>query len=103
MDVVSLLTAAFVLAASFSAIRHPVVSTPIPLSQLLAEAEPNNPQVSTADHGARAARHVAPQVKTLPDPKFTYDRMGQLLRRSGADVGKIAIGVSGKRFRTAYT
>jgi outer membrane protein TolC len=76
MNVVSLLTAAFVLATAFSAFgQTPVVSTPIPLSQLLAEAGANNPQISAADHGARAARQMAPQVTTLPEPKFTYQQL----------------------------
>src|SRR5258708_14030299 len=76
MNVVSLLTAAFVLATAFSAFAQtPVVSTPTPLSQLLAEAGANNPQISAASHGARAARQMAPQVTTLPDPKFTYQQL----------------------------
>jgi outer membrane protein, heavy metal efflux system len=73
MNVVSLLTATLVLATAFSAFgQTPVTSPPTPLSQLLAETEANNPQISVADHGARAARQVVPQVTTLPDPKFTY-------------------------------
>jgi cobalt-zinc-cadmium efflux system outer membrane protein len=76
MNVVSLLTATLVLATSFSAFgQTPVTRPPTPLSQLLAEAEANNPQISAADHGARAARQVAPQVTTLPDPKFTYQQL----------------------------
>jgi outer membrane protein TolC len=76
MNVVSMLTATLVLATAFSAFgQTPVTSPPTPLSQLLAEAETNNPQVSAADHGARAARQVAPQVTTLPDPKFTYQQL----------------------------
>jgi outer membrane protein TolC len=75
MNVVSLLTATLVLATAFSALgQTPVASTPTPLSQLLAEAEANNPQISAADHGVRAARQMAPQVTTLPDPKFTYQQ-----------------------------
>src|SRR6266567_5400115 len=75
MNVVSLLTAAFVLAAALSASgQEPAVSNPTPLSQLLTEAAANNPQISAADHGARAARQMAPQVTTLPDPKFTYQQ-----------------------------
>jgi cobalt-zinc-cadmium efflux system outer membrane protein len=74
MNVVSL-TAAFVLVTAFSAFgQTPVASTPTPLSQLLAEAGANNPQISAADHGVRAARQMAPQVATLPDPKFTYQQ-----------------------------
>jgi cobalt-zinc-cadmium efflux system outer membrane protein len=76
MNVVSMLTATLVLATAISAFgQTPVTSPPTPLSQLLAEAEANNPQVSAADHGARAARQVAPQVTTLPDPKFTYQQL----------------------------
>jgi outer membrane protein TolC len=45
------------------------------LFQLLAEAEANNPQISAADHGARAARQVAPQMTALPEPKFTYQQL----------------------------
>src|SRR5271163_921148 len=75
MNVVSL-TAALVLATVFSAFgQEPVTSTPIPLSQLLAEAGANNPQISAADHGARAARQMSPQMTTLPDPKFTYQQL----------------------------
>jgi outer membrane protein, heavy metal efflux system len=75
MNVVSLLTATVVLITAFPAYgQTPAASTPTPLSQLLAEAGANNPQISAADHGARAARQMAPQVTTLPDPKFTYQQ-----------------------------
>jgi outer membrane protein TolC len=75
MNVVSLLTATLVLAAAFSVFAQtPAASPPTPLSQLLAEADANSPQISAADHGARAARQMAPQVTTLPDPKFTYQQ-----------------------------
>src|SRR5882757_6554552 len=70
------LTAILVLVTAFPAFgQEPVASLPIPLSQLLAEAGANNPQISAADHGARAARQVAPQVTTLPDPKITYQQL----------------------------
>src|SRR6266481_4919507 len=76
MNVVSLLTATVVLATTFSAYgQTPVESTPTPLSQLLTEVGANNPQISAADHGARAARQMAPQVTTPPDPKFTYQQL----------------------------
>jgi outer membrane protein TolC len=75
MNVVSSLTASLVLAAAFSAFgQTPAASMPTPLSQLLAEAGANNPQISAADHVARAARQVAPQMTTLPDPKLTYQQ-----------------------------
>jgi outer membrane protein, heavy metal efflux system len=77
MNVVPLLaTTTFVLATAFPAfVQTPGASTPTPLSQLLAEAEANNPQISAANHGARAARQMTPQVTTLPDPKFTYQQV----------------------------
>ena len=75
MNVVSFVTATFVLAAALSASgQEPTASTPTPLTQLLAEAEANNPQISAADHEARAAKQMAPQVTTLPDPKVTYQQ-----------------------------
>jgi cobalt-zinc-cadmium efflux system outer membrane protein len=76
MNVVSLLTATLVLATTFSAFgQEPVASPPTPLSQLLAEAGANNPQISAANYGVRAARQMAPQVTSLPDPKFTYQQL----------------------------
>src|SRR5258708_22093147 len=75
MNVVSL-TAALVLVTAFSAFgQEPAASPPTPLSQLLAEAGANNPQISAADHGVRAARQMVQQVTTLPDPKFTYQQL----------------------------
>ncbi|MGF7183697.1 TolC family protein [Tunturiibacter psychrotolerans] len=74
MSMVSL-TATLVLVTAFSAFgQTTVASTPTPLPQLLAEAGANNPQISAADHRVRAARQLAPQVATLPDPKFTYQQ-----------------------------
>src|SRR5580698_10788849 len=68
-------TATLVLASTFSAFgQETAASTTTPLSELLAEAETNNPQISSADHEAKAARQMAPQVTTLPDPKFTYQQ-----------------------------
>src|SRR5215469_4368233 len=75
MNVVSLLTATLALATTLPALgQEPVASASTPLSQLLAEAAANNPQISAADGGVRAARQMAPQVTTLPDPKFTYQQ-----------------------------
>src|SRR5579883_873925 len=75
MNVVRFATATLVLASTLSALgQEPQVSPPTPLSQLLAEATTSNPQLAVADHEARAARQVAPQVTALPDPKFTYQQ-----------------------------
>jgi cobalt-zinc-cadmium efflux system outer membrane protein len=68
------LTTTLVLATAFSAFGQTPASTPTPLSQLLAEAGANNPQISAANYGVRAARQMAPQLTTLPDPKFTYQQ-----------------------------
>jgi outer membrane protein TolC len=45
-----------------------------PLSQLIQEAHADNSSISAADHGARAARMVAPQKAAMPDPTFTYQQ-----------------------------
>ena len=75
MNVVFFAAAAFVAVAGLSAFgQQPAAGSPTPLSQLLAEAEANNPQISAADHEARAVRQMAPQVSTLPDPKVTYQQ-----------------------------
>lgn len=74
MNVVS--HAALVLAVALSAFGQKAApSPPTPLSQLLTEAETSNPQLSAADHEAQAARKMAPQVTTLPDPKVTYQQL----------------------------
>jgi outer membrane protein TolC len=76
MNVVSLLTATLVLATVPSGFgQMTATSNPTPLSRLLGEAGANNPQISAANHGALAARQVAPQITTLPDPKFTYQQL----------------------------
>jgi cobalt-zinc-cadmium efflux system outer membrane protein len=76
MNVVSLLTATLVLATATSALgQESVASPPTPLSRLLAEAGANNPQISAANYGARAARQMVPEVTTLPDPKLTYQQL----------------------------
>src|ERR1700688_1351932 len=47
------------------------VGVPTPLAALVEEAEKNDPTILAAERAARAARFVAPQVSTLPDPQFT--------------------------------
>jgi cobalt-zinc-cadmium efflux system outer membrane protein len=48
---------------------HAGVATP--LSELLTEAEKNNPLIEAARLGFEAAKQVPTQVSTLPDPQFT--------------------------------
>jgi outer membrane protein, heavy metal efflux system len=45
-----------------------------PLAELIGEAQNNNPEIRAADHGWKAATHVARQVTTLPDPQFTVQQ-----------------------------
>ena len=69
-------TATLVTVSAFAAYaQETVASTPTPLSQLIAEAQANNPQISAANHEAQAARQISPQNATLPDPKFTYQQL----------------------------
>jgi outer membrane protein TolC len=46
-----------------------------PLSELLKEAEKNNPQIQAAQQGAQAAREVPAQVTALPDPMFEVQQV----------------------------
>jgi outer membrane protein TolC len=76
MQAVSFVTATLLLAGALSALgQETAASAPTPLAQLVAEAETNNPQLSAADHEARAARQMVPQSTTLPDPKLTYQQL----------------------------
>src|SRR5216683_4123083 len=45
------------------------------LSDLLAEAEKNNPQIEAARQGWQAAKQVPTQVSTLPDPQFNLQHV----------------------------
>lgn len=76
MNVVPLVAATLVFASTLSTYgQEAPASVPTSLSQLLAEATSNNPQLSAADHEARAARQMIPQATTLPDPTFTYQQL----------------------------
>ncbi len=75
MNVVIWLITTLLLASTSSAFgQDTMASTPTPLSQLLSEAEANNPLISATDHEARALRQMTAQATTLPDPKFTYQQ-----------------------------
>ena len=45
------------------------------LSDLLTEAEQNNPQIAAARQGWEAAKQIPSQVSTLPDPQFTAQQV----------------------------
>ena len=66
--------AVLVLLTSVPISAQDTASAPTALTQLLAEVIANNPQISAADHAWKAATHVARQVTTLPDPKFTVQQ-----------------------------
>jgi outer membrane protein TolC len=70
-----------------------------PLSQLIQEANANNSSIAAADHGAQAARLVAPQKNTLPDPTFTVQQFSVGSPRpfagyTNSDFAYIGIGAS---------
>jgi outer membrane protein TolC len=72
---------------------------PTPLSQLLAEANANNPRISAAEHGWKAAKEVPRQVSALPDPTFTYQQFSVGSPRpfagySNSDFAYIGVGAS---------
>jgi outer membrane protein TolC len=49
--------------------------TVTPLSEVLTEAEKNNPQIEAARQGWQAAKQVPTQASTLPDPQFTLQHL----------------------------
>jgi cobalt-zinc-cadmium efflux system outer membrane protein len=70
-----------------------------PLSELLAEAEKNNPQIEAARHGFEAAKQVPTQVSTLPDPQFTLQHFSvgsprPLAGYTNSEFAYIGLGVS---------
>lgn len=70
-----------------------------PLSDLLAEAEKNNPQIEAARHGWEAAKQVPTQVSTLPDPQFNLQHVSVGSPRpfagyTNSDFAYLGLGVS---------
>jgi outer membrane protein TolC len=70
-----------------------------PLSDLLAEAEKNNPQIEAARQGWQAAKQVPTQVSTLPDPQFNLQHVSVGSPRpfagyTNSDFAYIGLGVS---------
>src|SRR5260221_1457559 len=73
--------------------------TVTPLSELLAEAEKNNPQIEAARQGWQAAKQVPTQVSTLPDPQFTLQHLSVGSPRpfagyTNSDFAYLGLGVS---------
>lgn len=53
----------------------PPPKSPAQLTDLLAEAERNNPQIQAARHEADASKEVSTQVSTRPDPQFVLQHL----------------------------
>jgi outer membrane protein TolC len=76
---------------------HPGPATP--LSELLEEAEKNNPQIEAARQGWQAAKQVPTQVSTRPDPQFTLQHLSVGSPRpfagyTNSDFSYVGLGVS---------
>jgi outer membrane protein TolC len=70
-----------------------------PLSELLAEAEKNNPQIEAARQSWQAAKQVPTQVSTLPDPEFNLQHVSVGSPRpfagyTNSDFAYLGLGVS---------
>src|SRR5205814_7513412 len=74
---VSVILLSVVLAAHAFAQESPIshMGSVTPLSELLAEAEKNNPQIEAVRQGWQAAKQVPTQVSTLPDPQFNLQHV----------------------------
>src|SRR5260221_3439005 len=74
---ISVILLSVVLAAHAFAQESPTLHTGsiTPLSDLLAEAEKNNPQIEAARQGWQAAKQVPTQVSTPPDPQFNLQHV----------------------------
>jgi outer membrane protein TolC len=83
--------------AQESVVSHTGAVTP--LSELLAEAEQNNPQVRAAREGWQAAKQIPSQVSTLPDPQFNLQQVNVGSPRpfagyTNSDFAYLGLGVS---------
>jgi cobalt-zinc-cadmium efflux system outer membrane protein len=97
----SVILLSVVLAAYASAQESPTSHTgPVtPLSELLAEAEKNNPQIEAARQGWQAGKQVPTQVSTLPDPQFNLQHVSVGSPRpfagyTNSDFAYLGLGVS---------
>ena len=77
----------------------PHTRAPTPLSELLEEAEKNNPQIEAARQDWQASKQVPTQVSTLPDPQFTLQQFSVGSPRpfagyTNSDFAYIGLGVS---------
>src|SRR5260370_15716882 len=98
---ISVILLSVVLAAHAFAQESPTSHTGsvTPLSELLAEAEKNNPQIEAAWQGWQAAKQVPTQVSTLPDPQFNLQHVSVGSPRpfagyTNSDFAYIGLGIS---------
>src|SRR5216684_1581552 len=98
---VSVILLSVVLAAHAFAQESPISHTGsvTPLSELLAEAEKNNPQIEAARQGWQAAKQLPTQVSTLPDPQFNLQHVSVGSPRpfagyTNSDFAYLGLGVS---------
>src|SRR5437879_9319495 len=98
---VSVILLSVALAAHAFAQESPISHTEsvTPLSELLAEAEKNNPQIEAARQGWQAAKQVPTQVSTLPDPQFNLQHVSVGSPRpfagyTNSDFAYLGLGVS---------
>jgi cobalt-zinc-cadmium efflux system outer membrane protein len=72
---------------------------PVKVSDLLAEAAQNNPEIQAARHGWESAQQVPTQVSTLPDPQFVLQHVSVGSPRpfagyTNSDFAYVGLGVS---------
>src|SRR5216683_3282621 len=98
---ISVILLSAVLAAHAFAQESPTSHTGsiTPLSELLAEAEKNNPRIEAARQGWQAAKQVPTQVSTRPDPQFALQHLSVGSPRpfagyTNSDFAYIGLGVS---------
>src|ERR1700732_4078566 len=98
---ISVILLSVVLAAHAFAQESPTSPTGsiTPLSEVLAEAEKNNPQIEAARQGWQAAKQVPTQVLTLPDPQFNLQHVSVGSPRpfagyTNSDFAYLGLGVS---------
>src|SRR5713226_8469809 len=98
---ISVILLSAVLAAHVFAQESPTSQTgPItPLSELLAEAEKNNPHIEATRQAWQSAKQVPTQVSTLPDPQFNLQHVSVGSPRpfsgyTNSDFAYLGLGVS---------
>ena len=99
-NLVILASLTVLLAPTFAwAQTEPLPNSPVQLTDLLVEAEQNNPQIQAARLGWDAAKQVPSQVSTLPDPEVMVQQMSVGSPRpfsgyTNSEMANLALGVS---------